>query len=127
MQVEQLKPSFQQFADALKVQYDTQRNFLEEQRRQQQAAIMSQANQAGMLYSNLPQRSQIQYDVNAYTPAVVKLGSSYRTGLDSIRQQGVDLANQIRYYQEAIADMNYATAQRNRYNQQGGGSSVLTI
>lgn len=119
MQLETIKPFFEQYRDAQKVQYDTQKNLLDEQRRQQQASIMSQANTAGMLYSNFPQRTQIQYDTNTYTPALTNLHSSYQSGLDSIRQQGVDLANQIRYYQEAISDLNYATAQKNQANASG--------
>lgn len=115
-QIETIQPFFEQYRDAQKVQYDANKNLLDEQRRQQQAAIMSQANTAGMLYSNFPQRTQIQYDTNTYMPALTKLRSSYQSGLDSIRSQGVNLANQIRYYQDAIADLNYATAQKNAYN-----------
>lgn len=119
MDLETIKPFFEQYRDAQKVQYDTQKNLLDEQRRQQQASIMSQANTAGMLYSNFPQRTQIQYDTNTYMPALTNLRSSYQSGLDSIRQQGVDLANQIRWYQDAIGDLNYATAQKNQANASG--------
>lgn len=115
-QIETIQPFFEQYRDAQKVQYDTNKNLLDEQRRQQQASIMSQANTAGMLYSNFPQRTQIQYDTNTYMPALTNLRSSYQSGLDSIRNQGVNLANQIRYYQDAIADLDYATAQKNAYN-----------
>lgn len=100
------KNFFQNVADAYRVQFDTQRNLLNEQRRQQMANTMAQANTAGMLYSNFPQRSQIQYDTNAYMPALTKLRTSYQTGLDDLRSKGVQLANSIRSTQEAIADLN---------------------
>lgn len=116
MDLQTIKPFFEQYRDAQKVQYDTQKNLLDEQRRQQQASIMSQMNQAGLLNSNFGQRAQIQYNTNTYMPALTNLRSSYQSGLDSIRQQGVDLANQIRYYQDATADYDYATQQRNLYN-----------
>lgn len=119
MDLETIKPFFEQYRDAQKVQYDTQKNLLDEQRRQQQASIMSQANQAGMLYSSVPTRTLIQYDTNTYLPKLTELRSSYQSGLDSIRQQGVDLANQIRYYQEAMNDLNYATALKNQANASG--------
>lgn len=97
---------FQNLADAYRNQYATQRNLLDEQRRQQQAGIMSQANQAGMLYSNFPQRTQIQYDTNTYMPALAKLSSTYFTGLGDLRTKGTQLANNILTTQEAINDIN---------------------
>lgn len=119
MELQEIEPFFKQYRDSQKVQFDVNRNLLDEQRRQQQASIQSQANVAGMLYSNFPQRTQIQYDTNTYIPTLTNLRSSYQSGLDSIRQQGIDLSNQIRYYQNAIAGLNYATAQKNQANASG--------
>lgn len=106
MQIDDTQQFFRNLADAYKVQYDTQRNLLNEQRKQQQAGIMSQANQAGMLYSNFPQRTQIQYDTNTYMPALAKLNNTYLTGLNDLRNKGTQLANNIITTQEAINDIN---------------------
>lgn len=102
----EMQPFFRNLADAYKVQWDAQKNLLNEQRRQQQTGIMSQANQAGMLYSNFPQRAQIQYDTNTYMPAMTKLSNTYFTGLNDLRNKGTQLANSIRTTEQAIADMN---------------------
>lgn len=106
MEIEDTRQYFKNLADAYKVQYDTQRNLLNEQRRQQQAQTMSQANTTGMLYSNFPQRAMIQYDTNTYVPAYTKLYNTYQTGLDDLRTKGAQLANSILTTQEAIADLN---------------------
>lgn len=106
MELDDTRNFFENLRDAYKVQYDTQRNLLDEQRRQQQAGIMSQANQVGMLYSNFPQRTQIQYDTNTYLPDLTKLGNTYYTGLGDLRTKGTQLANNVRALQEAISDVN---------------------
>lgn len=106
MELSDTENFFKQYRDALKVQRDTQANLLDEQRRQQQAGIMSQANTAGMLYSNFPQRSQIQYDTNTYLPAVAKLNTGYLTGLNDLRNKGTQLANNVVTIQDAISDLN---------------------
>lgn len=106
MELEDTKNFFENLRDSYKVNYDTQRNLLDENRRQQQAGIMSQANQAGMLYSNFPQRTQIQYDTQTYQPALIDLNNTYLTGLNDLRNKGTQLANSIRTTQEAIADLN---------------------
>lgn len=112
MELKDTEQFFKQYRDATKVQRDTQTNLLEEQRRQQQAGVMSQANTAGMLYSNFPQRSLIQYDTNTYLPAIAKLNTGYLTGLNDLRNKGTQLANNITAIEGAIADLNndiYAT------------------
>lgn len=106
MNIDDTQTYFRNLADAQKVQLDTQKNLLAEQRRQQQANIMSQANQAGMLYSNFPQRTQIQYDTNTYMPALAKLNTGYLTGLNTLRNTGTELANNILSIQEKISDLN---------------------
>lgn len=106
MEIQDTDSFFKNLRDSYKVQYDTQRNLLDEQRRQGQASIMSNANIAGMLYSNFPQRSQIQYDTNTYMPALTNLGTTYLTGLNSLRNKGTQLANNVLTIQEAIADLN---------------------
>lgn len=106
MDLNDTKNFFENLRDSYKVQYDTQRNLLDEQRRQQQAGIMSQANVAGMLYSNFPQRSMIQYDTNTYNPTLANLSNTYLTGLDTLRNKGTQLANNVVTMEEAIADLN---------------------
>lgn len=68
---------------------------------------MGAANQQGMLYSNFPARTKMQYDASVYNPAVTNLYGSYQSGLDSLRNKGVSLANQIKQFQEGIDDFNY--------------------
>lgn len=101
---------YKKYRDQMKRAYDVNRNLLDEQRLQQQQSIMGQANRQGMLYSNFPARAKIQYDVQNYNPAVSNLYSAYQTGLDSLRNKGVQLANQIKQYQEGINDFNYYTS-----------------
>lgn len=79
---------------------------LNQQRENDFAGIMSSANKAGVMYSNFPQRSKIQYDTQTYFPALTNIQTSYQTGLDSLREKGTSLTNQIKAYQDAIADMN---------------------
>lgn len=97
---------YKNYRDSLKQYRDASMNQLQQQRSNDFAGIMSSANKSGMLYSNLPQRTKIQYDTSKYYPAMVGVQNTYQTGLDSLRTQGAGLANQIKYYQEAIADMN---------------------
>lgn len=110
------EPFIASYRDSLARSRDAAVNQLNQNRENQQAQIMSQANRAGMLYSNLPARSKVQYDTNTYYPALTKIQTSYQTGLDSLRSKGTDLANQIKSYQEAIADMNYYTSLYNTRN-----------
>lgn len=98
-------PFITNYRDSLKRLRDANMQTLQQQRENDFAGIMSQANRAGMLYSNLPQRSKVQYDTQTYYPAYTGIQTSYQSGLDSIRQKGVDIVNQIKSYQEAIKDM----------------------
>lgn len=115
-------PFVQAYRDSLKNDYDAQVNLLNQQRENAQDQIMSEANRAGMAYSNFPARTKMQYDVGTYQPALVKARNTYQTGLDSLRNQGVNLANQIKSYQEGIADYNYYTSQLNAANANGSNS-----
>lgn len=108
MTVESISPFIAAYRDSLKNAYDSGVANLNQQRDTAQAQIMSNANTAGLLYSNLPVRSKIQYDTNTYYPALTELRTTYQTGLDSLRNTGVSLANNIKAYQEAIADLSAA-------------------
>lgn len=92
--------------EALQQSYDAGLKSLENQRTLDQSAIMNRANKAGVMFSNIPQRMKIQYDTNTYMPNQVKLNQTYQTGLDSLRNAGVDAANQVAYYQQMIDHYN---------------------
>lgn len=91
---------------ALTESYDYGVKALDNQRALDQAAIMNKANKAGVMFSNIPQRMKIQYDTNTYMPNQIKLQQSYQTGLDSLRQKGINAANQVAYYQQMINHYN---------------------
>lgn len=103
---DQVKDFYQNYRDSLDRQYQSNLQSLEQQRKNSQTTIMSGANKAGMMYSNFPQRSKVQYDAQTYEPAVVKLNTSYRTGLDTLRENVLNYQNSIEKYKKAIADLN---------------------
>lgn len=96
----------QNLRTALTESYDAGMANLNNQRQLDQSAIMNKANKAGVMFSNIPQRMKIQYDTNTYMPAQVKLRNSYQTGLDTLRQNGINAANQVAYYQQMIDHYN---------------------
>ena len=99
-------PYIQAYRDSLQEQYDATKANIDQQRSNDFATIMAQANTKGMMYSNFPERSKIQYDTATYMPAIVNARTTYQTGLDKLRSSGVQLANQIRSIEEKIADLN---------------------
>lgn len=96
----------QNLRNSLQQSYETGLANLENTRKLGQTSIMSNANKAGMLYSNFPQREKIKYDTYTYAPALTNLRNSYQTGLDSLRNAGVNAANQVAYYQQMIDHYN---------------------
>lgn len=106
---DQIKSFYQNYRDALDRQYQSGIQNLDQQRKNAQASIMSSANKAGMMYSNFPARSKIQYDQNTYQPALVKLNTSYVTGLDSLRNNILNYQNSIAEIQDSIAHLNSMT------------------
>lgn len=94
------------YRNALAQQYASGDAVLDQQRRNDQAAIMAGANKAGMLYSNFPERDKIQYDTQTFYPSKIKAFQSYTSGLDKLRQNVVSLYNQNKAISEAIADLN---------------------
>lgn len=108
--IEQIDPFMQKYRDALKRSTDAQVMQLNQQRETDQAKLMSQANTAGMTYSNFPTRSKMQYDTSTYNPNLLKIQSAYQTGIDSIRNKAVELANALKASQESIDDYNYYTS-----------------
>lgn len=103
---EQIKDFYQNYRDSLDRQNQLAIQSLEQQRKNAQASIMSGANKAGMLYSNFPTRSKIQYDQNAYQPNLVKLQTSYQTGLDQLRNNILKYQNSIAEIKDSIAHLN---------------------
>lgn len=87
-------------------QYSAAQAQIEQQKKNDYASIMSQANRAGSLYSNFPERTKVQYDTATYLPALTKARTSYQTGLDKLRSNIVSYQNQIKSLEEAIADLN---------------------
>lgn len=104
-----IKDFYQNYRDSMDRQYQSSLQALDQQRKNNQASIMSGANRSGMLYSNFPVRSKIQYDQNTYQPAVIKLNNSYRTGLDTLRNNILKYQNSIADIQESIAHLNSMT------------------
>lgn len=106
---EEIKDFYQNYRDSLDRQYQSALQSLEQQRKNAQSSIMSGANKAGMLYSNFPERSKIQYDQQTYQPAQIKLQSTYQTGLDTLRNNILKYQNSIREIQDSIAHLNSMT------------------
>lgn len=103
---DQVKDFYQNYRDSLDRQYQTAIQSLDQQRKNAQTSIMSGANKAGMMYSNFPARSKIQYDQNTYQPSMIKLNTSYRTGLDALRNNILKYQNSIAEIQDSIAHLN---------------------
>lgn len=106
MDTQQIKDFFQNYRDSLDRQYQSAAQSLDQQRKNAQTTIMSGANKAGMLYSNWVPREKIKYDANTYTPAVIKLNTTYRTGLDTLRNNILKYQNSIKDIQDSIAHLN---------------------
>lgn len=97
---------YKNYRESLSRQNEVAKQNLDQQRKNAQQSIMSGANKAGMLYSNFPQRSKIQYDQNNYQPEQVKLYNSYSTGLNSLQQNILKFQNSIKEIQDSIAHLN---------------------
>ena len=94
------------YRNSLQEQYDAGAKSLEQQRKNDQTTIMSNANTAGALYSNFPTRDKIKYDTNTYLPGLVNLRTTYQTGLDKLRSNALSVANNIKSIQAAIDNLN---------------------
>lgn len=103
---DKVDPFITQYRDALERQRDLSKQYIDNQRRNDFAGIMSNANTAGMMYSNFPQRSKLQYNTSTYEPNLVKIHNTYTTGLDKLRSNTLNLYNQVASINEAIANLN---------------------
>ena len=109
------------YRDALKNTYTSNLSQIEQQRLNDEASIMAQANARGMMYSNFPERSKMQYEVENYLPAREKAFTSYQTGLDKLRSNAVNTYNNIMSLEDAINDLNSSnTGGGNGGNGDGG-------
>lgn len=105
---ENIDPFINAYRDSLQQQRDLAMQNLDNTRRNDYASIMSNANTAGALYSNFPQRDKIKYDTQTYQPNQIKIQQSYQTGLDKLRSNIISTANQLKTINEAIAELNAA-------------------
>lgn len=110
LDVSAIDPFVSKYRDMLTRSKDAQIMQLQQQRENDFATIMGEANKAGMAYSNFPTRTKMQYDAQTYNPNLLKIQTSYQTGLDDIRNKGVELANYLKNAQESIDDYNYYTS-----------------
>lgn len=94
------------YRDALERQRDLSFQNLDVARKNAFTNIMSGANKIGMMYSNFPERSKIEYDTSTYMPARVKTQQTYQTGLDSLRNNVTTYLNELAEINEATADLN---------------------
>ena len=103
---DEIKDFYQNYRDSLDRQYQSAMQSLEQQRKNAQTSIMSGANKVGMLYSNFPTRSKVQYDQSSYQPSQIKLQNTYQTGLDTLRSNILKYQNSIAEIQDSIAHLN---------------------
>lgn len=116
----------QNLRESLQESYETGMQNLSNQRFLDQSKIMNQANKAGVMFSNIPERMKIQYDTNTYMPGQVSLRNTYQTGLDNLRNAGVNAANQVAYYQQMIDHYNsLATGNGGSNTTDDGPNSLL--
>lgn len=106
LQGEDVNEFYKNYQDALERQRDLANQQLQQQRSNDFASIMSNANARGMLYSNFPAREKVKYDVSTYQPQLVKTQQSYQTGLDKLRSNALNAWNNIQAIQEKINDLN---------------------
>ena len=112
-------PFIRKYRDDLEHQRDLDFQNLDNTRRNDFANIMGAANTAGMMYSNFPQRAKKQYDTATYEPNQMKIQNTYQTGLDKLRSNVVNLSNQLKNINDAIADLN-------KTNGNGGNTGTKT-
>lgn len=94
------------YRDALKAQNEADAKALNTARENAQTSIMSNANRAGLMYSNFPEINKIKYDTQTFYPALIKAQQSYQTSLDKVRKNAINLFNTNKSIQEAINDLN---------------------
>lgn len=94
------------YRDELKNDYDANVSNIQQQKRNDFASIMSQANKAGMMYSNFPERSKLRYEAETHLPNLQKAYTSYQTGLDKLRSNALNSYNTLKDLQDQIKNLN---------------------
>lgn len=102
-------PFIQSYREALAAQQQASLDSINQERQNQQESIMANANSRGLLYSNFPARTKIQYDTNTYYPALQQVNQTYRTGLDTLRDNITSNYNTIANLKQQIAHLNSLT------------------
>ena len=100
-----LNDFLKRYRDAFDRNYAANQVLLDRKRDNDFASIMANANKRGMLYSNFPERAKIQYESNTYLPQKSANFQTYQTGLDKLRSNAVNMYNQVKSLEEAIADL----------------------
>ena len=90
------------YRDSMEQSYGANVSQLQQQRRNDQASIMAGANARGVMYSNFPERSKMQYDAETYLPGLSSAYKTYQTGLDKLRSSAVNSYNAIKETQDQI-------------------------
>ena len=94
------------YRDFMKDSYADNVAQVNKQKREDFASIMSQANKAGMMYSNFPERSKMQYESSTYLPNLSSAFQTYQTGLDKLRSSALGTYNNIKETQAQIDHLN---------------------
>lgn len=105
MEYQDLDPYLAQYREALQKSYDAADAMARQQKETDYQGLMSQANKAGVLFSNMPARAKVQYDTRTYLPTLAKNYTTYATGLQTLRNNAIDYTNKIRALNEALADL----------------------
>lgn len=116
MNDEQTQNFIKEYRDALGRQRDTTMQSLENARRNAFQGIMGGANTAGMMYSNFPERSKIQYDANTYMPGITQAETTYQTGLNKLQSSIINNMNQISELNDEVASLNKQVSNANKAN-----------
>lgn len=94
------------YRQSLQDSYDAAQKNIENTRRTDNSIIMNNANIAGTMYSNFPQRDKYKYQTSNYLPNLTNAYNTYSTGIQKLRASNADLVNQIKAVQESLADLN---------------------
>ena len=94
------------YRQSLVKQYDSNRALIDNNKNLYETNLMSNANARGMMYSNFPQREKMRYQTETYMPSITSARNTYQTGIDKLRANAVDVANEIKTIERAIADLN---------------------
>lgn len=109
------------YRDSLRDNYTANVNQIEQQRRNDEASIMANANRARMMYSNFPARDKMKYEAETYLPNRQSAFTSYQTGLDKLRSNAVNAYNNIKSIEDAISDLNSSGGGGGTGGNTGGG------